>query len=131
MSKYRTHTCGELRITDSGKKVSICGFVDTIRDLGGVVFLDIRDMYGITQVVTSSDAKKVEFASHIPVESSVRVTGTVRKRDEETLNLKIPTGEVEIFIEEIEILGKRTKQLPFDISEEKTVREDLRLKYRY
>ncbi len=131
MSKYRTHTCGELRITDSGKKVSICGFVDTIRDLGGVVFLDIRDMYGITQVVTSSDAKKVEFASHIPVESSVRVTGTVRKRDEETLNLKLPTGEVEIFIEEIEILGKRTKGLPFDISEEKKVREDLRLKYRY
>ena len=67
MSKYRTHTCGELRITDSGKKVSICGFVDTIRDLGGVVFLDIRDMYGITQVVTSKEAGEEDRKPDKPV----------------------------------------------------------------
>ena len=130
MSKYRTHSCGELRISDVGKKVTISGFLDTIRDLGGVVFLDIRDMYGITQAVTSGKPEEVEFASHIPVESTVKVTGTVRKRDEATLNTKLATGEIEIFIEEIEILGKRTKSLPFDMAEEKT-REDLRLKYRY
>ena len=131
MSKYRTHNCGELRIADVGKKVTISGFLETIRDLGGLVFLDIRDMYGITQVVTSGKAEDVEFASHIPVESTVQVTGTVRKRDEETLNPKIATGEVEIFIEEIEILGRRTKSLPFDIADSKNVREDLRLQYRF
>ena len=131
MNKYRTHTCGEIRIADVGKRVIISGFLETIRDLGGVVFLDIRDMYGVTQVVTSGKAEDVDFASHIPIESTVRVTGTVRKRDEETLNRKIETGEVEIFIEEIEILGKRTKNLPFDISDNKYVREDLRLQYRF
>ena len=130
MSKFRTHNCGELRISDVGKKVTVSGFLDTVRDLGGVVFLDIRDMYGITQAVTSGNLEDVEFASHIPVESTVKVVGTVRKRDEETLNSKIATGEIEIVIEEIEILGKRTKSLPFDMDEEKT-REDLRLKYRY
>ena len=131
MSKYRTHSCGELRISDVGKKVTISGFLDTIRDLGGLVFLDIRDMYGVTQAVTSGKAEDVEFASHIPVESTIQITGTVRKRDEETLNKKIATGEIEVFIEEIEVLGKRTKSLPFDISDNKQVREDLRLQYRF
>ena len=131
MSKYRTHNCGELRISDVGKKVTISGFLETIRDLGGLVFLDIRDMYGITQVVSSGNEEDVEFASHIPIESTVKITGTVRKRDEETLNHKIATGEVEIYAEEIEILGKRTKNIPFDIADNKHVREDLRLQYRF
>ena len=72
MSKYRTHNCGELRLADVGKKVTISGFLETIRDLGGVVFLDIRDMYGITQAVTSGNSEDVEFASHIPVESAIK-----------------------------------------------------------
>lgn len=131
MNKYRTHTCGEIRIDDVGKKVVISGFVETIRDLGGLVFLDIRDMYGITQVVTSGKTDEVEFASHIPIESTVRIEGTVRKRDPETLNTKIATGEVEIVIEKIDILGKRIKNLPFEIEEDKYVREDLRLQYRF
>ncbi len=131
MSKYRTHNCAEIRLSDVGKKVTISGFVETIRDLGGVVFLDIRDMYGITQVVTSGKTEEVEFASHIPVESTVKVIGTVRKRSEDTLNNKIATGEVEIVVEEIEILGKRTKSLPFDVASSKNIREDLRLQYRF
>ena len=131
MSKYRTHNCGELRLADVGKKVTISGFLETIRDLGGVVFLDIRDMYGITQAVTSGNSEDVEFASHIPVESAIKIVGEVRKRDEETLNKKIATGEVEVVVEEIEILGKRTKSLPFDVSDSKNVREDLRLQYRF
>jgi len=131
MEKYRTHRCDEIRLSDVGKHVIISGFVDTIRDLGGVVFLDIRDMYGVTQVVTSGETEDVDFASHIPIESTVRVQGIVRKRDEETLNTKIATGEVEIFIEKIEILGKRTKYLPFEIASNKHIREDLRLEYRY
>ncbi len=131
MKKYRTHKCDEIRLSDVGRKVIISGFVETIRDLGGVVFLDIRDMYGITQVVTSGKKDDVEFASHIPIESTVRVEGTVRKRSQDTLNKKLKTGEVEVFIESIEILGKRIKLLPFEIKEEKDIREDLRLKYRY
>lgn len=131
MNKYRTHNCGELRISDVGKEVKVAGFVETIRDLGGLVFLDIRDMYGITQVVTSGETEMVDFASHIPIESTVTISGTVRKRDEETYNPKIPTGEVEVVIKDIKILGKRTKNLPFEVNVNQDVREDLRLQYRF
>lgn len=131
MEKYRTHTCNEIRLEDVGKTVRICGWVQTIRDLGGLVFLDIRDMYGITQVVTSGKAEDVDFASHIPIESTVMVEGVVKKRDEETINTKLDTGLVEIRIKNIEILGKRIKNLPFEINNSKETREDLRLQYRY
>ena len=131
MKDYKTHACNEIRLEDVGKKVRIAGWVETIRDLGGLVFLDIRDMYGITQVVTSGEAKEVDFASHIPIESTVTVYGTVKKRDEETINPKLKTGLVEIKIEEIKILGKRTKNLPFEINTNQEIREDLRLQYRY
>ena len=131
MSTYRTHTCNEISLEDVGKKVKIAGFVETIRDLGGLVFLDIRDMYGITQVVTSAEEADVDFASHIPIESSVCVEGIVRKRDPETVNEKLKTGLVEIAIEKIEVLGKRTANLPFEINGNSDVREDLRLQYRF
>ena len=131
MNEYRTHHCDEIGEKDVGKKVRIAGFVETIRDLGGLVFLDIRDMYGITQVVTSAESKDVDTISHIPIQSVVTVYGTVRKRSEDTINLKLKTGKVEIYIEEIKILGKRTKSLPFEIDGDTFVREDLRLKYRY
>ena len=131
MEEYRTHSCNEISLEDVGKKVRIAGWVETIRDFGGLVFLDIRDMYGITQVVTSGKTEDVDFASHIPIESTVTVYGTVRKRDEETINTKIKTGLVEIRIEEIKVLGKRTKNLPFEVNENQEVREDLRLKYRF
>ena len=131
MEEYRTHSCNEIRLEDVGKKVRIAGWVETIRDFGGLVFLDIRDMYGITQVVTSGKTEDVDFASHIPIESTVTVYGIVRKRDEETINTKIKTGLVEIRIEEIKVLGKRTKNLPFEVNENQEVREDLRLKYRF
>ena len=131
MNEYRTHNCNEISLEDVGKKVRIAGWVETIRDFGGLVFLDIRDMYGITQVVTSGKTEDVDFASHIPIESTVTVYGTVRKRDEETINTKIKTGLVEIRIEEIKVLGKRTKNLPFEVNENQEVREDLRLQYRF
>ena len=91
MSIYRTHTCNEISLDDVGKHVKVAGFVETIRDFGGLVFLDIRDMYGVTQVVTSGKSEDVDFASRIPIESSVSVEGTVRKRDPETVNEKIKT----------------------------------------
>ena len=128
MKEYRTHHCDEITLEKKKKKVRIAGFVETIRDLGGVVFLDIRDMYGITQVVTSAETEDVDFASHIPIESTVTVYGTVRKRSEETVNPKIKTGLVEIFIEEIKILGKRTGNLPFEINTNQEIREDLKSK---
>ena len=132
MNEYRTHNCNEISLEDVGKQVKISGFVQTIRDLGGLVFLDIRDMYGITQVVTSSsESEDVDFASHIPIESTVCVEGVVRKRDPETYNPNIKTGEVEIVISKIEILGKRTKNLPFEVNVPQDVREDLRLQYRF
>ena len=131
MSSFRTHTCGELRLLDVGKQVKICGFVETIRDFGGLVFLDVRDMYGITQVVTSGKEDIVDFSSRIPVESSVCVEGLVRKRDPETYNPNISTGEVEVVIKNITVLGKRTKMLPFEVNKNQEVREDLRLKYRF
>ena len=132
MSKYRTYNCNQITLEDVGKEVRIAGFVETIRDLGGVVFLDVRDMYGVTQVVTQgASSSLVDYASHIPIESTVTVLGTVRKRDEETYNPKLATGEVEIVIKEIEILGKRTKNLPFEVNGSQDVREDLRLQYRF
>ncbi len=131
MKEYRTCKCNEISLKEVGKKVRIAGFVQTIRDFGGLVFLDIRDMYGITQVVTSSKESDVDFASHIPLESSVTVYGEVKKREEETINPKLETGLVEIRIEEIKILGKRTKSLPFEINSNQEIREDLRLQYRF
>ena len=116
MSKYRTNNCGELRISDVGKTVKLAGWVQTIRNLGAMKFIDLRDQYGITQVVTSGEAKDVDFVSHIPIESTVTVYGTVKKRDEETVNPKLKTGLVEIKIEDIKVLGKRTKNLPFEVN---------------
>ncbi len=110
--------------------VSLVGF-GTIRDLGGVVFIDVRDQYGVTQAVISNNDQLVDFASHIPIESCITLSGKVRKRDEETYNPNIKTGEVEVFIDKIEVLGKRTKYLPFEINAESNVREDLRLQYRF
>lgn len=131
MSDYLKLKCNELSLDHVGKQVKIFGWVQTIRDLGGLVFLDIRDMYGITQVVTSAEDEDVDFASHIPIESAVSVCGIVKKRDEETINPKLKTGLVEIKIEKLEILGKRTASLPFEINTNQDVREDLRLQYRY
>ena len=131
MNEYRTHNCGEIRKENVGQKIKIAGWVQVVRDLGGVVFIDLRDQYGITQAVTSGNDKMVDIASKIPSESTISIEGTVKLRDEETINKNIPTGEVEVVIENIEILGKRLKTLPFEVNSDVDVREDLRLQYRY
>ena len=130
-NEYRTYYCSEIREKDVGKEIKLAGWVDTIRDLGGVLFIDLRDEYGITQVVVSGDEKKVDFAQRIPVESTITVSGKVRLRSDDTVNEKLPTGKVELFADEIKILGKRTEQLPFEIENSRSVREDLRLEYRF
>jgi aspartyl-tRNA synthetase len=131
MSEYRTYNCSEIREKNVGEEIKLAGWVDTIRDLGGVLFIDLRDQYGITQIVVSGDEEKVNEAAKIPVESTISVSGKIRLRDEETVNEKIPTGKVELFANEIKILGKRTNPLPFDIANNRAVREDLRLEYRF
>ena len=128
---YRTYDCSVLREKHVGESIKLAGWVDTIRDLGGVLFIDLRDQYGITQVVVSGDEEKVDLAARIPTESTITVFGKVRLRDEETVNLSIETGKVELFAEKIEILGKRTKKLPFEVETCRSVREDLRLEYRF
>ena len=130
-NEYRSYDCGTIREKHVGEEIRLAGWIDTIRDLGGVLFIDLRDEYGITQVVVSGDEKKVEFAQRIPVESTVTVSGKVRLRDDETVNEKLPTGKVELFADEIKILGKRTLGLPFEIENSRNVREDLRLEYRF
>ena len=130
-NEYRTYYCSEIREKHVGEEIRLAGWVDTIRDLGGVLFIDLRDEYGITQVVVSGDDSKVDFAAKIPVESTISVSGKVRLRDEETVNENLETGKVELFADTIEILGKRTKSLPFEIANNRSVREDLRLEYRF
>ncbi len=131
MNKYRTYNCNEIREKNVGEKIRLAGWIQTIRDLGGVIFIDLRDQYGITQVVASENQELVDFASKIPIESTISVEGTVRLRDEDTINKKLDTGLVELFAEKFEILGKRTKSLPFEIETSRDVREDLRLQYRF
>lgn len=128
---YRTHNCGEIRTSDVGKEVQLAGWVQTIRDMGGIVFIDLRDQYGITQIVASYNQQLVDMVSRIPVESTISVTGKIKLRDDETVNKNIATGEVELAIEKLEVLGKRTKSLPFEVNADKDVREDLRLQYRF
>ena len=131
MSEYRTYTCDVIRTKHVGESIKLAGWVQTIRDMGGVIFVDLRDQYGITQVVASGDEKLVDQIAHIPIESTISVEGKVRLRDEETINEKLDTGLVELFAERIEVLGKRTKTLPFEIESSRDVREDLRLQYRF
>lgn len=127
MSTYRTNTCGELTIKDLDKKVTLAGFVLGIRDHGGVMFIDLRDHYGVTQIVVHDDT----MLKGVTKETVIKVTGKVVKRDIDTVNKKIPTGEIEVVVEELELLSDTAKTLPFEIDESKKVAEDVRLKYRF
>ena len=126
---YRTHNCNELRIENIGEEVTIAGFVSKIRNYGGLTFIDIRDHYGITQVVIR-DEKLIEKYSKVPAESTIRVKGKVVER--ENKNSNIPTGDIEVNGEEIEVLGRAKVNLPFEInSDYRNNKEDLRLQYRF
>ena len=126
---YRTHNCNELRIGNIGEEVTIAGFVSKIRNYGGLTFIDIRDHYGITQVVIRNE-KLIEKYSKVPAESTIRVKGKVVER--ENKNPNIPTGDIEINGEEIEVLGRAKVNLPFEInSDYRNNKEDLRLQYRF
>ncbi len=124
---YRTHNCGELNESNIGQDVRVAGWVENIRDHGGVMFLDIRDQYGVVQVVVHDD----NLLKNINKECTVTISGKVVKRDEDTINPKIATGMVEVHTESITVLGKCKTNLPFEISNSKDVKEDVRLKYRF
>ncbi len=124
---YRTHYCGKLSKIELNEEVMVAGWVENIRDHGGVIFLDIRDFYGLIQIV-SNDEKAFEGVTK---ESTVTVTGLVRMRNQDDFNLKLATGEIEILVSKIEILGRAKNVLPFDIISSKNSSEEVRLKYRY
>jgi len=126
----RTHNCGELRINDVGKKVTLAGWVDKMRDLGGIRFLILRDRYGYTQVVPGDDEKVVETLRKLKPEYVIRVSGTVRKRPDEAVRTDIPTGQVEVVADEIEILSE-AQTPPIYTDRDNDTSEELRLKYRY
>ncbi len=124
---YRTHYCNDIREKDIGTKVQLAGWVDTIRDHGGVIFVDLRDFTGITQTVVHDET----ILAGVNKECVITVTGTVSERDPETVNDKLDTGKVELVVESLTLLGKCRNMLPFDISDSRGTREDVRLKYRY
>ena len=126
-NRYRTHTVAELSDDQIGSTVRAAGWVENIRDHGGVSFIDLRDQYGTLQVVIRHD----NLLDGIQKEQSISVEGKIEKRDEDTYNPKIMTGTIELAAEKINILGKVYDQLPFEIQTSKEIREDVRLKYRY
>jgi len=127
---FRTHTCGELRLADAGEKVILAGWVQKMRDFGGMTFLDLRDRYGITQLVFDMQADKelCEKARQLGREYVIQVQGTVAERSNK--NPKLPTGDIEIIVKELKVLNA-SKTPPFTIEDETDGGEDLRMKYRY
>lgn len=130
MTKYRTHTCGELRLSDAGKTVTLAGWLENLREVGGNIgFLVLRDFYGVTQAVVETEELLRQVKS-LNKETTIQVTGKVRERTNK--NPKIPTGDIEIVPETIEVLGRcRYNELPFEINFSRDADETQRLKYRY
>jgi aspartyl-tRNA synthetase len=130
MHRYRTHTCGALNAKDIGATVRLSGWCHRIRDHGGLLFIDLRDHYGITQVVADPDSPAFKLAETLRAEWVVRIDGRVRKRPEGTENPDLPTGQIEVFIQEIEVLGPAA-ELPLPVFGEQEYPEEIRLKYRF
>ncbi|MFD5439932.1 aspartate--tRNA ligase [Streptomyces tendae] len=130
MHRYRSHTCGELRSSDVGTDVRLSGWLHNRRDLGGILFIDLRDHYGITQLVARPGTEAYEALDKLTKESTVRVDGKVVSRGADNINPDLPTGEVEVEVGEVELLGA-AQPLPFTINTEDGVNEERRLEYRF
>ncbi|HRK18621.1 MAG TPA: aspartate--tRNA ligase, partial [Hyphomicrobiaceae bacterium] len=130
MHRYRSHTCGGLRASNIGSVERISGWVHRVRDHGGVLFVDLRDHYGMTQVVADPDSAAFKIAEKVRSEWVIRVDGRVRARPAGTTNADLPTGEIEVYADEIEILSE-AKELPVPVFGEPDYPEDLRLQYRF
>lgn len=133
MNEYRTHNCGELRMANVGQTVKLAGWVQRIRNLGAMKFIDLRDQFGITQIIIDDNSSLHEEAENLVTECVISVEGVVSERSNK--NSKIPTGDIELQATKITMLGKCKSVLPFEVNSEKidisSVREDLRLEYRY
>lgn len=127
INKYRTIMISDIENDMVGKEIIVSGWVQNIRDHGGVLFLDLRDTSGVLQTVSNDDS----IFKGLAKETVIRLKGTLRKREEDTINKKIKSGEVELLIDELDVLGKSLHELPFEIMSSKQVSEDIRLKYRY
>jgi aspartyl-tRNA synthetase len=130
MHAYRTHTCDALRKEHVGENIRLSGWVHRVRDHGGVLFIDLRDHYGMTQVLADSDSPAFKDVEACRSEWVIRIDGTVKARDPELVNDKIPTGEVEVFVRDLEVLGK-AEELPLPVFGEQDYPEETRLKYRF
>jgi aspartyl-tRNA synthetase len=130
MHRYRSHTCAQLTAGNVGNNVRLSGWVHRVRDHGGVLFIDLRDHYGITQCVVDPDSPAFATAERLRAESVIRIDGNVKARAEGTTNANLPTGEVEVFIRELEVLGAAT-DLPLPVFGEPDYPEDIRLRYRF
>lgn len=124
---YRDCTCGQISKKDIGKVLKLAGWVENIRDHGGVMFIDLRDQYGVSQIVIHDET----MLKNVHRETVISVMGKVIERDEDTINLKISTGEVEVLADKLEILGECQSALPFEVAESLKTKEDVRLKYRF
>ncbi|MCE1235738.1 MAG: aspartate--tRNA ligase [Hyphomicrobiales bacterium] len=130
MHRYRSHTCAQLSAADAGTTARLSGWVHRVRDHGGLLFIDLRDHYGMTQVVCDPDSPAFKTAEAVRGEWVIRLDGEVKKRTPETVNPNLPTGEIEVFAREIEVLSV-AKELPLPVFGEPEYPEDIRLKYRF
>jgi aspartyl-tRNA synthetase len=130
MHAYRSHTCADLTAADVGKTVRLSGWVNRVRDHGGILFIDLRDHYGITQVLCDPDSAAFADVEKLRSEYCIRIDGEVKARDASLVNPKLPTGEIEVFIREVEVLGA-AKELPLMVFGDQEYPEETRLKYRY
>ena len=130
MNKYRTHTCGELNISNKGQKIILSGWINKKRDHGNLLFIDLRDNYGLTQCVVDNENKVFKEIENLPLETVLKITGKVIERNKDTVNENLSTGEIEISIIDFEILGQ-TKELPMPVFSDQEYSEEIRLKYRF
>ncbi|MBV0891688.1 aspartate--tRNA ligase [Paracoccus sp. Z118] len=130
MSAYRSHTCGQLTAADAGSQVRLSGWVHRVRDHGGVLFIDLRDHYGITQVIADSDSPAFPVLEKLRAETVIRIDGKVKLRDASLVNPKLPTGEIEVYATEVEILGP-ADDLPLPVFGDHDYPEETRLAYRF
>jgi aspartyl-tRNA synthetase len=130
MNHYRTHKCNELKISDVDKSVNLSGWVNRKRDHGGLLFIDLRDHYGLTQLVFDPDSNAFDLAEKITAETVIKISGKVVKRDDDTINSNLSTGEIEVYVDTLEVLSE-AEELPLPVFGEPDYPEDIRLKYRF